>query len=110
MAYSKDSDVIDGYYELHLGFFWNDNRDEGPQNVTVDFKLTEEMEEDYLEIEEQYDRIDKADKEKERWVADHMNLLLEMGLVTEAYGHQEIESVQDLESQISNIGFKAFYY
>lgn len=110
MTVYSDGEPEDGYYEVTLGFFWKDDRDEDPQYVTVDFQVTSEMEEDYpgREEEDEYG-LEEAERMREDWVRHHLGTLLDRGFVTEAYGHDEISSVSDLEELRSDMDFNAYY-
>lgn len=110
--YPRDEPVNDGYYELYLTFGWKDNRSDEPQTVTIDFQTTPSVEEDYpstLEADEDMS-FESAEEQREFWLAQNLNELLEMGLVTDAYANDWISSVEDLEEELDQMDLKAFYY
>lgn len=110
--FPQDEPVNDGYYELHLSFSWTDDRADGPQSVTIDFQTTPSVEDAYpstLEDEEDLS-FEDAEEERRRWLAENLQELLEMGLVTDAYANDWISSVADLEEEIDQMNLTAFYY
>lgn len=110
MAQYPNTEPEDGYYEIHLGFFWSDDREEGPQSITVDFQLTEEMEEDYPGKEAEEDHgFANAERMREDWVQHHISMLLDRGFVVDIYGHDDIQSIEDFKENMENISFNAYY-
>lgn len=109
-AYTDDT-ADDGFYEQYMGFFWDDDTDDGPQYFTINFKLSEEMKTDFpgAEVEEEHG-INEVESRREEWVADHINTLLRFGFVTDVYAHDEIDSVEALEENLHRMNFDAYYY
>ena len=105
----SDKTAEKGEYEQHIGFFWADDTSDSPQDFTINFKLSEEMEEDYPYIEDDM-RVEQGIREQENWVADHIDILLEFGFVTCVFDHDEIDSVEELEENLDRLDFRAFYY
>lgn len=109
----SDTTPNDGYYEEQIGFYWDDDqKPDEPQGFTIDFQLSDEMEDDYphsIENEENLS-FEEGTKRREEWVAHNIDILLEFGFVIEVYGHEEIESVSDLETLLPEMNFKLFYY
>lgn len=101
----------DGYYELNLGFFWQtDDREERPQYLTVTFQVTDEMEEDYPgeEAENKYG-FEQAERQREEWLADNLQTLLNFGFVKNIYGHEEISSIEEFKQHREELSFDAYY-
>lgn len=99
-----DTEPEEGIYEINLGFFWPDSSE--PQYITVDFKLTSEMDDDYpgKEIEEKYGHME-AEQQRENWVIENLDILLDRNLVKSAFGTDEIDSVSDLDSNLLDMNF-----
>lgn len=106
MTIYEESEPEDGYHETTLTFFWKDDREDGPQYVTIDFRVTSEMEED-LPGQEELEKHGAVAVEEmmEDWLQENILTLLDFGFVTDAYGNKYIESVEDLEEELENMNY-----
>lgn len=109
MAYSNQTPQ-EGTFEQYITFYWDDDKESGPQTVTINFQLSDEMLEDFpYDAEEEYG-FEEAERLRERWLTDHLYTLLEFGFITDAYGHEEMSTVEDLENELENMDFDALYH
>lgn len=110
MTTFTDQTPEEGYYEHYIGFFWSD-KSEGPQDFTIDFQLSSEMEADFPgeEATAEYG-FQQSETMREQWVVDNLQTLLDFGFVTDAYGHPEIQSVTDLKENLDRMQFTEYYY
>lgn len=107
----SDTNAQEGYYEQHIGFFWSDGTSDKPQNFTIGFKLSEEMEDDFPHnVEEKEDiSFEQGTKRREMWVADHIETLLDFDFAVDVYDHETISSIEKLEENLDRMGINAFY-
>lgn len=119
MNHYENKDSINGHYEETIVFAWSGTtaaREDGPQYMTVNFSPTPEMESDYTGEYETMREIDEHEFEKEvrrrqQWVAENLGTLIRYGVVNSVTGHEEIQTVDDLEVALeeNKIDAMAFY-
>lgn len=107
--YDTDAEPLQGTYEVSIVFGLSDKSD--PQYITISFQVTEEMEED-LPFEEDFEEkgVEYAEKQKERWVVNNIDTLLEMGLIDHVTGNDEIETVDEFQDRFDAGNVKLSYY
>ena len=107
--YDTDAEPLQGTYEVSIVFGLSDDPD--PQYITISFQVTEEMEDD-LPFEEDFEErgVEYAEKQKERWVVNNLDVLLEMDLIDHVTGHDEITTVEEFQDRFDAGDIRLSYY
>lgn len=99
-----------GYYEQYVGFYWDSDRNAGPQKITIDFKIGSHNQPYPTPENSDEDAYSELLEKQEMWVANNMQSLIEQELVIDVFDHDVVNSVEALEEHIDDMNFELYYY
>lgn len=107
--YDTDAEPLQGTYEVSIVFGLTGESE--PQYITISFQVTKEMEED-LPFEDDFEErgAEYAEEQKERWVVNNLDVLLDMDLIDYVSGNDEIEDVEEFQEKFDAGEIRLSYY